>query len=136
MKNILLLLLTLLFCVFTFAQQVPGQDQSVSKDYLTKSRKQKSAAWSLLGLGGVLIGTGLLIGGKKSASLDDAATGGIIASVGIVSSLVSIPLFISSGKNRKKALKTSAYLGAQQPMIGTVHSLRRPSPTLSISIHF
>ena len=80
----------------------------VKTDYLAKSKNQKTAAWFLLGGGAALIGTGFLIGDSKNSTFDDAATGAVLGGIGVLSALGSIPLFIASVKNKRKALKMSA----------------------------
>jgi hypothetical protein len=80
--------------------------QEIQKDkayYQTRSKKQKSAAYGLLIGGGVAIGLGFLIGDRKESSYDDAGTGAIIGGLGVLAMLGSVPLFIASGKNKRKA---------------------------------
>jgi len=102
MKTIRLLLALLLV-----SSVLVGQTKEFSKDYfLQKSKKQKTAAWILLGGG-----TAMAVGGfatfdsswdSGSASTTDIA--GIIGTVGFLTGLASIPYFISAGKNKKTAL--------------------------------
>ncbi|MEJ7681312.1 MAG: hypothetical protein WKG06_26375 [Segetibacter sp.] len=47
------------------------------------------------------MGTGFLIGNRKEASFGDAATGGVIGAIGVLSAIGSIPLFIASTKNKR-----------------------------------
>ena len=102
MKTIRLLLALLLV-----SSVLVGQTKEFSKDYfLQKSKKQKTAAWILLGGG-----TAIAVGGfatfdsswdSGSASTTDIA--GVIGTVGFLTSLASIPYFISAGKNKKTAM--------------------------------
>ena len=102
MKTIRLLLALLLV-----SSVLVGQTKEFSKDYfLQKSKKQKTAAWILLGGG-----TAIAVGGfatfdsswdSGSASTTDIA--GIIGTVGFLTGLASIPYFISAGKNKKTAM--------------------------------
>ena len=102
MKTIRLLLALLLV-----SSVLVGQTKEFSKDYfLQKSKKQKTAAWILLGGG-----TAMAAGGfatfdsswdRGSASSTDIA--GIIGTVGFLTGLASIPYFISAGKNKKTAM--------------------------------
>ena len=71
--------------------------------YLQKSKNKRTAGWVFLGGGVVAIGAGLAIGANKNATFDDAATGGIIAVVGALASLGSIPFFVSASSNKRKA---------------------------------
>lgn len=83
-----------------------SSSQEIVKDknyYQVKSKRQKSAALALLIGGGVAIGTGLLIGNSSESSFDDAATGAIIGGLGVLAMIGSVPLFLASGKNKRKA---------------------------------
>lgn len=119
-----------------FSQQKNTQSLS-RQDYLEKSKKQKTAAWILLGGGAVLIGTGLLIGDRQESSFDNAATGGIIAGIGIASAIGSIPFFIASARNKRKVVEVSTYLEIQQNPVCAITGLNlRSYPALSIKINF
>jgi HD-like signal output (HDOD) protein len=99
MRNSFLLLSSILICNLIFAQQ-PG-----TKEYLLeKSKKQKTAAWVLLGIGTAAVVTGLLIESPHRGT-DDAQsyTGGALEAGGIICCLTSIPFFISSSKKKRRA---------------------------------
>ncbi len=108
MKKIMIYFLLLAMPAASFCQKTNDSVPSVKTDYLTKSKNQKSAAWVLLGGGTALIGAGFLIGDSKNSTFDDAATGAILGGIGVLSAIGSIPLFIASGKNKRKALNMSA----------------------------
>lgn len=101
-KNIICFLL-LAFPAASFCQKTNDSDPVVKTDYLVKSKNQKTAAWVLLGGGTALIGVGFLIGDSKNSTFDDAVTGAILGGIGFLSAIGSIPLFIASGKNKRKA---------------------------------
>jgi hypothetical protein len=98
----------------TFCQKIPEHQPDSQVYFLNKSKSQKSGGWSLLGAGTGLVLVGLLIGNRESSSFDDAATGAILGGLGVVSALGSIPLFIASGKNKRKAANASAYFKLQK----------------------
>ena len=102
MKNIRLLLATLLV-----SSILVGQTKEFSKDYfLQKSKKQNTTAWILLGGGTAMAVGGFAVFGSSwdsgSASTTDIA--GIIGTAGLLTSLASIPCFISTSENKKKAM--------------------------------
>jgi len=72
--------------------------------YLSKSKRQKNAAWILLGSGMALICGGIIV----AAHQRDAEYAGValvlVSGPGLVTSLVSIPFFIGSGHNKKRAM--------------------------------
>ena len=110
MKKIMVYFLLLALPATSFCQQTNDSVPLVRTDYLQKSKNQKTAAWVLLGGGAVLTGTGFLIGDSKNSTFDDAATGAILGGVGVLSAIGSIPLFIASGKNKRKATSTSTFI--------------------------
>jgi len=102
-----------------FSQQQNPVQPPVSQDYLKKSKKQKKAGWILLGGGVVLIATaaiiprgdleydGITVGPYSSDKYqnDGIKSGFLIA--GGITALGSIPFFIVSHKNRKRAASVS-----------------------------
>src|ERR1700741_2560430 len=108
-KNIIYLLLLALPAT-SFCQKTNDTVPVVKTDYLIKSKNQKTAAWVLLGGGTALIGVGFLIGDSKNATFDDAGTGVVLGGIGFLSAVGSIPLFIASGKNKKKAMKATTFI--------------------------
>lgn len=108
MKKIMVYFLLVAMPATSFCQTTNDSLPVVKTDYLAKSKNQKTAAWVLLGGGTVLIGAGFLIGDNKNSTFDDAATGALLAGIGVLSAIGSIPLFIASGKNKRKGINMSA----------------------------
>ena len=91
------------------------EDSIVVKDakyYLVKSQNQKTAAWILLGGGAACTGIGILIfpkdynvvWGTNTTSQESNATFSTILTIaGFASMLTSIPVFISSSINKRRA---------------------------------
>ena len=125
---ILLILPTAIFCQSTLID-LP----TVTTDYLKKSKSQKTAAWVLLGGGFALTTTSILIATPKAAEdltygfggflsgepapQNDYTAEGILLVTGTAAMLGSIPLFIASGKNKKKALNMSANIKMEKATI-------------------
>jgi hypothetical protein len=108
MKPILLTTL-LFFSLQVFSQQTNPTQTLIKQDYLKKSKNQKTTAWVLLG-GGVLAGgiglasaVGSVCIGCPEKPKDQS--GWAIAGGALVVS--SIPFFIASSKNKKKAAAIS-----------------------------
>lgn len=115
MKNILFLLLLLAFTRGSMGQRL--RDTTMSKAfYLEKSKNLKKTGWILLAGG-----TTLMIAGAVVASQGDYLDpndsqlniGGALFVTGLVVDLVSIPIFIGSAKNARKA----ASLSLQKQMV-------------------
>src|SRR5205809_2357928 len=115
MKKTITFTMLISFAVTSFGQQVPVSTPApLQTDYLKKSKNQKTWAWILLGSGAAL-----MIGGSiahfNHVNNDpgdipgdfgyDGATS--VAAVGFLSAIGSIPLFIASSKNKKKAKAAS-----------------------------
>jgi hypothetical protein len=77
----------------------------VQTDYLRKSRHQKTAAWILLGAGSSIIAAGFITANNVAHPENPTATVGpaFLAIWGLIGDLASIPFFISSGKNKRRA---------------------------------
>lgn len=131
-----------LFCVFVitlhlFAQQGTTRATLTKDDYLKMSKNQKKAGWFLVGGGAALIVTGIAIGDGDNATFDDAASGGIIAVVGIASALGSIPLFIASGRNKRKAMNMTMNFDIHRTSIASqVGWSHVATPGIAIKINF
>ena len=135
-KNILYFLL-LVLPVASFCQQTNDTVPFVKTDYLLKSKNQKTAAWVLLGGGTALIGIGFLIGDSKNATFDDAGTGVVLGGIGFLSAVGSIPLFIASAKNKRKAMKATTSLKMESiPLRQAQCFIQNSYPAFSVNIVF
>jgi hypothetical protein len=94
----------------SFCQKTNDTIPVVKKDYLAKSKSQKTAAFILLGIGV----TTLTIAAVGDLDLD--ALGAVVV-VGGVTTIASIPLFIASGKNKRRAMKASAFIKMEKATI-------------------
>jgi hypothetical protein len=132
MKKIILFFMLLIVSAISFSQ--PNTvNPTVKADYLQKSKNQKTSAWVLLGGGAGLIIAGTLIGNGKEASFDDAGTGVVLGGIGALSMLGSIPLFIASGKNKRKAMSMS-FKNELMPQLQNGSFVNRSVPSLSLKI--
>jgi hypothetical protein len=87
----------------SFSQQKEPAHIIPEFDYLTTSKTQKIFGFILLGAGA----TTLIIISKGNTSFDVLP---ILAIGGTLAVLGSIPLFVASGRNKRKAKTASAYL--------------------------
>src|SRR4030095_11137598 len=137
MKKITIYFLLLALPVTSFCQKINDSVPVIKTDYLAKSKNQKTAAWILLGGGVVLIGTGFIVGDSKNSSFDDAAFGALLAGIGTLSAIGSIPLFIASGKNKRKAMKASAFMEMETiPLLQKQSFVQNYYPAFSMHIIF
>jgi len=135
MKKSILYFLLLAFPATSFCQKTYDTIPDIKTDYIVKSKNQKTAAWVLLGGGVALIGTGFLVGDRKEASFDDAATGAVLAGIGVLSTIGSIPLFIASGKNKRKAMQATTFIKMEDTRMVHNHSFVQTSyPAIALKI--
>ena len=110
MKKVFVYVLLVAMPTTIFCQKTNDSVPDIKTHYIEKSKNQKTAAWILLGGGTALIGVGFLIGDNKNSTFDDAATGTFLAGIGVLSTIGSIPLFIASGKNKRRALRGTTFI--------------------------
>ena len=126
----------LLMTTSSFCQQTgPGQSLP-QNDYLQKSKKQKTAAWVLLGGGFVLAAGGAALDANSDWSKSETP---YLVAIGIggASMLGSIPLFIASGRNKKRAMNASTYFQIRQnPVPANTGLTLHSTPTLSLQFNF
>jgi len=122
--------------VTSFCQKTNDSLPVVKTEYLQKSKNQKTAGWVLLGGGTALIVTGFIVGNSENSTFDDAAMGATLAGVGVLSALGSIPLFVASGKNKRKGLQASTFIKMQKAIRFEKSSFVQTSyPALSLKIN-
>jgi len=135
MKKRMIYFLLLTLPLTSFCQKTNDTIPEIKTHYLVKSKNQKTAAWVLLGGGTALIGVGFLIGDNKNSTFDDAATGAVLGVIGFLSAVGSIPLFIASGKNKRKAMKATTFIKMENVRIIQYHSFVRASyPAIALKI--
>jgi hypothetical protein len=134
MKRIIFSLALLLLVVKLFAQTETSKP--ISKDfYLKKSKTQKTIAWSLL-VGGTVMavaGGASFDNSWNSGSYTATDVSGFIMLAGVVADIASIPFFISSGKNKKRAL--SVALNNQKIFVPQLKAFKlNTQPSLALKI--
>ena len=129
MKKILFCSMLLIITSASFSQQTNPSQPLTREEYLKKSKSQKTGAWIFLGVGAAMFA----IAAPGNVSFDVLGT---IVVVGTIATIVSIPLFIASARNKRKAKAATAFLkfeknhSIQQTGI-TLHSY----PALSLKIN-
>lgn len=124
MKKIILFSVLLIFATSSYCQQISSLNYSApQKDYLQKSKSQQKAAWLFIGGGAALVIAGVVIpkGEKDGFDIitwsntyknDDLRYG--LITVGAFAMGGSIPFFIASGRNKRKAMAASAFIDIEK----------------------
>ncbi|TRX36465.1 tetraspanin family protein [Flavobacterium sp. ZT3R18] len=136
MKKTLIFLILLLFTAKGFSQTIPSTEFS-KEDYLQKSKTQKTTGWVFLSAGVAITIVGVIGFSNTYDDWSDNSTDtyGVLILSGPLIALGSIPFFISSGSNARKAATLS--LNYQPILIPNQGSLVQSSqPSLSIAITF
>ena len=142
MKQLIISTMLLILATTTFCQQTKSSQPLTSEDYLKKSKKQKTSAWILLSGGGTLILTGIII--PKGEVIHENFLQKIYKNDGIKSTLISsgavamlgsIPFFIASAKNKRKANVATTFFKMEAiPVIQQTGFGYRSYPAISIKI--
>ena len=125
-----------LFSVNAFNQTIPNNEFS-KEYYLKKSKNQKTTGWILLSGGTLMTVVGVIGFSDSWYSSSNSTTDayGIIMLGGVVSGLGSIPFFIMSGNNARKAATISLI---NQPVFSPMQGslVLNSQPALSVKITF
>jgi len=129
MKKIIAYFLMLVLPVISFCQNTNDSVPVVKTDYLAKSKSQKTAAFILLGIGI----TTLTIAAVGDLDLDVLGT---VVIVGGVATIASIPLFIASRKNKRRAMNASAFIKMEKATVVEMQSfVQAPYPAIAFKIN-
>ena len=150
MKKIVTSTMLLAFAITSFGQiETTSNQVPIQTDYLKKSKTQKTVAWIFLGTG-VAVFTGGMIAHYNHVNnintWDDLAKGiesafgydgyTAVAGLGLIIAGGSIPFFILSSKNKKKAHAASVFIDMKKAQVlqGTAFN-NRSFPALGVKIH-
>ena len=126
------------FPSLSFAQSTDSNVPVIKTDYLKKSKNQKIAAWVLLGGGIILETTTWIIAIQDIEYGSDVSrtTLLVMGFTGGAAMLGSIPLFIASGKNKKKAMSMSANIKMEKAtMIERQSFVQSSYPAIAFKIN-
>ena len=147
MKKITISTALLAFAIASFGQQdTASKAVPMQTDYLQKSKNQKTAAWIFLSTGVAIFAGGLIAHYNHVNNTDDiedfvvSAYGydeaTAVAGLGLIIAGGSIPFFIVSSKNKKKAHAATFSFNMEKARVlqGTAFN-NQPFPALGVKIH-
>jgi len=103
MKKMISLLLLFAVSLTVFSQQNDPSPVLTKQDYLKKSKGQKTAAWILLGGGFLCTALGSVSFNPDGPMGGESSNNTVFLVTGLAAMGTSIPLFIASSKNKKRA---------------------------------
>jgi hypothetical protein len=137
MKNIFLTLLIIFLTISARSQQTEPKQQLAKQEYLKKSKSQKTAAWILLGAGTAMtVGASIWVANNLFGP-DQGE--GVLFLAGLGAMAGSIPLFIASGRNKRKANEIGVVFNMKLEKCIVVQNEMADSnyyPALSLKIGF
>lgn len=134
MKKIISLLLLLIVFEVSYGQSIKSTPQLTKIDYLKKSQNQKLIAWLLFAGGTAVAGiTGLSNLGIDFGSQNKRPSPVVPLIIGGTMMVGSIPIFISSSKNKKKAMSLSFQM-EQLPQLQITSLVYNPTPSIALKI--
>lgn len=138
MKKILLFTIFLNVTVSGFSQRDTTGCLSRAAELTLKSQNQKNGAWVLLGGGSALVLAGFLIGNRNESTFGEAEAGVIMGGIGVISMLGSVPLFMASGRNKRKAAAMVSVGVNQFRLISQrgITQVSYPTPQLTMQLEF
>lgn len=133
MKKLVSLSLLLIISTIIFGQQdpifVPG---TTKQDYLKKSKNQKRAAWVLLGIGSLSVLAGSI---EVNPNYGESTNRPYLVIGGLIAAGASIPNFIASGRNKKRAMSLS-FNNYRVPQMRKNNFVFSTIPSLSLRVSF
>lgn len=133
MRKIFIVVFCTFFCISTFAQKTEPAYQLSKEDYLQKNKNQKTAAWIMLG-GGFVMSTGAIIWAINNLFEPDQGES-VLFFAGLAAMGGSIPLFIASGRNKRKAAVMTVNLKLENSTaLHSIRITRNYSPSVSLKI--
>jgi len=135
MKKIFILISLIISSATSFSQGKDSSTRFTKKDYLQKSKNQKTAAWLLTG-GAVAMSIGALVHDMNNVFTDaSGSTDLYIVSAAMLTG--GITMFIASSKNKKKANAISLLVNIEDVQICDYTVVRHhPLPSLGVSVGF
>jgi hypothetical protein len=146
MKKQIVFFLLLLISTSTFSQKDTLAQTFNNADYLKKSKKQNTTGWILLGSGFAVAAAGIITGVNGSADelvgiftgeeSNKFETGSALIFIGAATMLGSIPFFIASSKNKRKANELTLSLKLENRSWVQKNSIVRSGyPAISVKLN-
>ena len=131
MKKIIICIALLIVANSIYSQQNPSPTMT-TKDYLQKSKNQKTAAWLFTGGGMVITGLGISYDDDSGGKSENSGKTVLIVT-GLAAVAVGITLFIAATENKKRA-ESLSFKMENAPMIQQGSFVNHSFPALSLRL--
>jgi hypothetical protein len=129
MKKITIFAMLIIFSATSFCQQTKTSTSLTRDEYLKKSKTQKIVGFVFLGAGAITL---ISVSGGNT----DFNTLGTVVAAGGILTVASIPLFIASGRNKRKAQNASVSFNFEKnPLIQQSQLSCHSFPSISLKIN-
>ena len=124
-----------------YSQEIKPDLQLTSEQYLKKSKNQQTTAWVLFGIGTTAIVGGIAVStGSQddlTRTLNTAFVGAPLILLGLTLDVISIPVFVSAGKNKKRAMEAVTTIKFEEVPSWSGGAMTQSNvPTLSVQVRF
>lgn len=141
MKAIMICFAFFILAINAYSQEMKPDLQLTSEQYLKKGKNQKTAAWILFGVGTTAIVGGIAVStGSQddlSRTLNTAFVGAPLMLLGLTLEVISIPVFVSAGKNKKRAMEAVTTIKFEEVPSWSGGAVRQSNvPTVSMQVRF
>ena len=106
-EKLLLSILILTLCYSASSQQTESKQQLTKQEYLQKSKSEKETGSVLLGIGTGMAAIEAIVFANEGIFSSSGESAIVVIGIGVIIDLISIPVFISSSKNARKAAAIS-----------------------------
>jgi protein-S-isoprenylcysteine O-methyltransferase Ste14 len=131
MKSLFVIFTFLFFSASVFSQTIASATIAEKKTaYLKKSKGQRTAAFILLGVGGGCFAL------AAPGNVDFDVLGTLVV-IGAAATITSIPLFISAGKNKRRAMALTVGINMDQSTEASKYGIsmvRYPALSLHLNL--
>ncbi len=131
MKKITICAILLITTIAGFSQQNNPSPTLTKYDYLKKSNRQRFVSYSLFSAGAILITTGFI---SLNHTVSKGEKESLLIINGLVITIVSIPLFVSSQINKKKSM-TMSFKSQELPQLSNGSFVYKQIPSISFKIN-
>ncbi len=141
MKILMFCFAFIVMAINAYSQEIKPNLQMTSEEYLQKSKNQSVTAGIMFGVGTAAMVGGLVVSAGSKDDFFEELNAGLIGTslllLGLTLDVISIPIFISADKNRKRAMEAVSTIKFEDVPSWSGGAISQSNvPTLSIQVRF